>query len=399
MPPEKSPPGLTVLVICSALLVMGFMSFNTIIGPIAREAGLAEWQVGLILTMAGLVWMACSTPWGTLSDRRGRKTVLVWSLLGFAVSFALLTLAVWGSVRHVWSAGIAFAVLLVARSLIAVFYAAIPATSQAMVADFTTPDKRNAGMAALGMASAVGMLVGPAVAALLSPVSLVAPVALGLLLAVAAWAVAKAKLPQGAPAAAEHATAIRWYDVRVRRACISAFITLAAVTTAEVNSGFLIQDLFKLQPQQAATSSGLVLLAVGFALFAAQGVVRALPAVTPLQWIQCGSLIAGITFAATPWATSLWMLGALYFAAGFGMGFLFPGLQTLASLQVAEHEQGAAGGALGAAQAVATVVVPIVSTMLYGMHPALPYAVTGGMLVLWCVWLVAVDAPPVPVAP
>jgi MFS transporter, DHA1 family, tetracycline resistance protein len=142
MPPEKSPPGLTALVICSALLVMGFMLFNTIIGPIARAAGLAEWQVGLILTMAGLVWMACSTPWGTLSDRRGRKTVLVWSLLGFAVSFALLTLAVWGSVRHVWSAGVAFAVLLVA------------------------------------------------------------PVVLGLLLAAAAWAVAKAKLPQGAPAAA-----------------------------------------------------------------------------------------------------------------------------------------------------------------------------------------------------
>lgn len=388
MASEKSAAGLNALVICSALLVMGFMSFNTIIGPIARESGLAEWQVGLVLTIAGLVWMVCSSPWGRLSDRRGRKTVLVWGLLGFAGSFALLCAAVWGSVGHVWSTAVAFAVLLLARSLMAAFYAAIPATSQAMVADLTTPDNRTAGMAALGMASAIGMLVGPAVAALLSPVSLVAPVALGLLLAIAAWCVAQAKLPDSAVSVAQHSTAIRWHDVRVRRACISAFITMSAVTTAEVNSGFLVQDLFKMQPQQAASTAGWILLAVGFALFAAQGVVRALPKVTPLQWIQSGSCIAGLAFAATPWSTSLWMMGALYFAAGFGMGFLFPGLQTLSTLKVAEHEQGAAGGAMGAAQAVATVVVPLASTTLYVMHPALPYAVTGAMLVLWCVWLV-----------
>jgi hypothetical protein len=46
-----------------------------------------------------------------------------------------------------------------------------------------------------------------------------------------------------------------------------------------------------------------------------------------------------------------------------------PSLQTLALLHVAEHEQGAAGGVLGAAQAVATMLVLIVSTVLYGMHP------------------------------
>ena len=376
-----------LLVAVMALVSMGFMAFNTVLGPIARQVGIAEWQVGVIVTASGLLWMLSSRPWGRLGDRMGPHGVMLRGMLGYAATFTLLIGIVVGSIEHWWGPVVAFGLLLVVRSTVSMFYASLPAMAQTYVAQSTTRENRSAGMAALGMGSALGLIVGPAGAAMLSRWHLAAPVAFSALVgAVAWWLVAKRLPPLPIKSTGDDTPALQFLDPRIRVASLSAFFTMFCIVTAQVNTGFLVQDLFKLDTKNAASMAGMMLLCVGVALIVAQAVVRKLSP-PPMQLILIGSVIAGCGFAATPFAAAPWMLGMVYFASGFGFGFVFPGFQSLTSLSVTEAEQGSAAGAISAAQALGMVTAPLISTQLYHVHLALPYVCAGVMMLLWALWL------------
>ncbi|KAG1068397.1 hypothetical protein G6F60_015093 [Rhizopus arrhizus] len=63
---------------------MAMMSFVAVIGPVVRMLGLSEWHAGLSVTAAGVLWMLAARPWGQLSDRIGRKRVLMLAMSGAA---------------------------------------------------------------------------------------------------------------------------------------------------------------------------------------------------------------------------------------------------------------------------------------------------------------------------
>ena len=376
-----------LLVAVMALVSMGFMAFNAVLGPIARQVGIAEWQVGVIVTASGLLWMLSSRPWGRLGDRRGPHSVMLRGILGFAATFTVLVGIVVGSIEHWWNAAIGFILLLAVRSTVSLFYSALPAMAQTYVAQSTTRETRAAGMASLGMGSALGLIIGPASAALLSRWHLAAPVVFSALVGALAWWLVAKRLPVlPVNTAAADVPVLRFTDKRIRVGSISAFLTMFCIVTAQVNTGFLVQDLFKLDTKNAASMAGMMLFCVGVALIVAQLLVRRLKP-KPIQLIMIGSLVAGCGFAFTPFASTPWMLGLMYFMAGFGFGFVFPGFQTLTSLSVTEAEQGSAAGAVSAAQALGMVTAPLISTWLYHFNLALPYLFVGVMMVAWAAWL------------
>src|SRR5262245_16513421 len=94
--------------------------------------------------------------WGRISDRRGRKPVLAWTLAGNAVSYALFAVA-----RDLPT-------LFVARALSG-FFAANISTAQAYMADITTPERRTRAMGLIGMAFGLGFVLGPAFGVALNP--------------------------------------------------------------------------------------------------------------------------------------------------------------------------------------------------------------------------------------
>ena len=71
---------------------MAMMAFVALAGPIARTLSLAPWHVGLAMTVGGLAWITTARWWGRLSDQRGRRTVMLSGLTGFAISYLLLCL-------------------------------------------------------------------------------------------------------------------------------------------------------------------------------------------------------------------------------------------------------------------------------------------------------------------
>lgn len=169
------PFNLRPLLLANMACTMAMMAFVSLIGPIARVLGLATWQAGAAVTVSGVIWMLLARPWGQASDRLGRRRVLLLGTGGFTLAYWALCVFIDASLQLLPSAMLAFIGLILGRGLIGVFYAAIPVGGYALVADNIEPEHRAKAMASLGAANACGLVLGPAIAALLARHSLSLP--------------------------------------------------------------------------------------------------------------------------------------------------------------------------------------------------------------------------------
>jgi MFS family permease len=268
----------------------------------------------------------------------------------------------------------------VARALIGAFYAAVPPTAAAVIADHTPPAERPSAMAKLGSANALGMVLGPAAAGWLAGHDLAWALYAAAALPVIALAVVWLALQGGRPASAQRppgAQPMRLLDTRLRPAALTGFAAMGSVAIAQVLVGFFAIDRLGLPVDQGARAAGLALTCVGIALMVSQQFVMRLKRVPLARWIALGALIAGCGFAGVSAVQSQAMLLACYATMAFGMGFIFPNFQAMAANAVQPHEQGAAAGTLSAAQGLGMVLGPIVGTVLYRFSHALPYLLVG----------------------
>ena len=390
------------LVLVVALCSIAFMAFNTVIGPIARVTGMVEWQIGAMVSLAGLCWMLSSRPWGRRADRVGRLPVLRSGMFGFTGVFGLLAIVLGLGLQGVIAGTTLFLTVLVVRAWLGGFYGAVPVSSQAIVADAFAPAQRAGGMAALAAANGVGMVLGPAMAAGLGTVSLIAPIVMAVLLSgVALWLTRRLHLPaaqaaraprtpgmQGTlsvPAPSTPAPPMSLADRRLRWPMMVGLCAMYCVMSAQVNTAFFVMDRFAVPAAQATGVTGATLTAVGLAMIAAQLLVRRLSAPlghdwTPTRLIATGAGIASLGFLATSASPLVWVLGGAYFMSGFGMGMVLPAISAAAANAVTADEQGAAAGTVSTAQAGGMVVAPMLSTLLYHLRPELPFWVASGVL-------------------
>jgi MFS transporter, DHA1 family, tetracycline resistance protein len=375
--------GLPALVFAALVGTMAMMSFVAVIGPVVRLLGLSEWHAGLSVTAAGVLWMLSARRWGALSDRIGRKRVLVIALAAYALIYIVMALFVDSALRAPPAVWLSVLALVGTRALVGLFYAAVPPAAAALVADEAPPGERAGAMAKLGSANALGMVVGPAAAGWIAYQNLaltlyVAALLPLLALAVVAWRLPSAP-PPSAPARAPRA-ALAWHDPRLRLPVMAVFAAMISVTVAQVTVGFFAIDRLRLSPADGARMAGLALTAVGVGLIVAQVAVMNLKRVAPRRFIAVGALISGLGFAAVAAVTVPWQLLATYAVAAFGMGFVFPSFQALAADSVDAHEQGAAAGAVASVQGLGMVIGPMLGTLLYRVSPSVPYLLVGGVL-------------------
>ncbi|MCU1091131.1 MFS transporter [Stenotrophomonas maltophilia] len=380
-------PGLPALVLAALIGTMAMMSFVAVIGPVVRLLGLSEWHAGLSVTAAGVLWMLAARRWGQLSDRIGRKRVLLLAMGAYTGVYLALAMFIDVALQVTPPVVVSVLVLVGARGLIGLFYAAVPPTAAALIADQAPAGQRTQFLARLGSANALGMVLGPAAAGWLAYTHLSLALYVAALLPLLALALLAWRLPSTAPAAAASSarrTPLRRLDRRLRLPQLAAFLAMVSVTIAQVTVGFFAIDRLGLAAAEGARMAGIALTAVGVGLILAQALVMKLEA-PPRRWIVLGALIAGIGFASVAAVQQSWQLPAAYALAAFGMGFVFPSFQALAADAVQAHEQGAAAGTVAAAQGLGMVVGPMLGTLLYRGGPSLPYLLVGVLLLLLCV--------------
>lgn len=132
------------------LYLVGFGVIIPILPLLGRELGGSAAQVGWLMAIFSLMQFLFAPFWGQLSDRYGRRKILVSCLLAEALTYIWFAFA-----RDYWS-------LFFARALAGFFGASI-STASAYISDITTTQERSKGMALIGVAFGLGFVIGPAI--------------------------------------------------------------------------------------------------------------------------------------------------------------------------------------------------------------------------------------------
>ncbi len=377
---------LTPLMFQNFSCTLAIMAFVALVGPVARILSLEPWHIGAAMTMGGFTWILCARWWGGLSDRYGRRPILLIGLSGFSVSYFALCLFIDLSLRYQLLPMLAFLGLVVGRVVVGLFYAAVPATAAATVADNVEADKRAGAMALLGAASGAGMVIGPGFVGLLAPYGLGFPMYVTAVLPVLALLLVWWKVPKLPPRAAPASKPPALGDRRLRQPIVVAFCASFAVSIAQVTVGFFALDQLALPAGEAAQVAGIALTVVGVALIISQSLLRKMSQ-PPARLIRIGALVSAAGFMFSLLVVSKWGLWGCFGVAAAGMGWIYPSVSALAANAVSADEQGAAAGTVTAAQGVGVVIGPLLGTFIYAFHATLPYVMVAVLLIAISLWV------------
>lgn len=142
-------PELAIIFATVFLYLLGFGIVIPIIPLLSRDFGASPLQSGLLMSVYSLMQFVFAPFWGRLSDRFGRRPILLFCLLGEGLSYLLFAAA-----RNL-------ELLFLAR-ILAGFFGASLSTASAAISDVTPPNERSKGMALIGAAFGLGFVFGPA---------------------------------------------------------------------------------------------------------------------------------------------------------------------------------------------------------------------------------------------
>jgi MFS family permease len=370
--------------------ILGLSVLFPVLGPLGRQLGFTELQVGAFSTAYALMQFVMSAYWGRLSERKGRKPVLLMGIVGFGVGFlafgAVAELALRGIIGH-WPA---FGLMLCARLAGGAFSSATIPTAQAYVADVTGREKRSAGMAVIGAAFGLGIIFGPGIGAVLSNISLLAPVyfSAGSAFLNALFVVWKLPEPKErlAPIAGDPLVSS---DARIwPLLLVGAVISLASVAM-EQTIAFYFQDRLGLSGPETAGAVGTALVIYGIVAVIAQGYFVRRYQWGPATLLRIGLPIALVGFCMLIFAADFTWLAIALATQGLGTGLIGPGVTAALSLSVRDDQQGAVAGLNSAAQGLGRMLGPLIGTGLYQVRPAYPYVLSACLLALVSVFLLS----------
>lgn len=351
--------------------LVGFGMIFPVLPFIALEFGASAQAVTLLIATYSLTQMISAPIWGRLSDRYGRKAILVLTLAGGAASY------VWFGFAE------SLAALFAARALAGVM-AGHFAVANAYVADLTTPQNRAAGMGRLGAAVGLGFVGGPALGGLLAGHGHQLPCLIGA--GVSGFAAALGLVLLREPerrvehrraglAAALAALGNREFALR----CAA----LMAVTFAFSQAIALFPLWALARFQWGAEEAGVVFAAIGLVIAVVQGAV--VPALSRRigEWrlLAAGAGLLGLSLAASGAIAETWLVTAQIVLVGVGMSLASPSAMALASRAAPADHQGSAMGATSAAGSLARIVGPPFAGFVFTeAGPDWPFALAGASL-------------------
>ena len=354
---------------------MGFSVLFPLLAPIGREMGLTELQITSIIGASSLTVFLAMPIWGRLSDRLGRKRVMMIGIFGFSAGTVLFNSVLGLGLSGALLGLPLFITLVVARIMHAgVMSASMPA-STAYMADITTPEERTRGMGATGAANNVGQILGPAVSGL-AFVGLLFPLwvmaALAFFNGLFVWRFLKEPPKPDVPRKAP--PRMKYTDPRILPFVIVGVLMFMGFALVQQTMGFRFQDALGLTAAETARSFGLAMMASAVCSLFAQGFVVQRFNFAPFTLLKMAMplLIVAFTLMATVETQAL--LTVAMMIQGFGMGLAGPGFTAGASLAVSAEEQGAVAGVAGSCGPLGFSIGPLIGGAMYQLSPVLPYA-------------------------
>ncbi|MEE8573276.1 MAG: MFS transporter [Gemmatimonadota bacterium] len=392
---KAGPMALGIIFFTVFLDLVGFGIVLPLLPFYATELGASPFEVGLIIASYSAMQFLFAPIWGALSDRYGRRSLLLIGLFGSAMSYVVFGLAR------------SLEVLLFSRVIAGIMGATIP-VAQAYIADSTTAERRARGMGLIGAAFGLGFIFGPAIGGGLSTWGYSLPgfaaAGLSLAAAVAAWVWLPESLsPENRVrdgfGVLSTVTGRTRAAVRVlRRKRLRDPITVFFLGTMGFAGFTTIFPLFLENPLGlTAVYAGGMFALVGMVSAGMQGALigpmverygeRAMAALGGL------SLAAGVIFMGLVQTIVATMISLLF--VGIGWGLMAPSLQSLVSRRALANEQGEVLGVNQSASALARVIGPVTAGWAYGaLGPGMGFAAGGMLIAIAALWVRAMRDQP-----
>ena len=348
---------LVIIFITVFIDLLGFGIIIPLLPFYAESFGATALTVGLLSTSFSLMQFAFSPIWGRLSDRIGRKPIILLGLMGSCVSYLMLALST------------SLPLVFVARIVGGVAGANIP-TAQAYIADITTPENRAKGMGLLGAAFGLGFIFGPALGGVLSRISPSTPMWCASALCLANFAAAWFLLPESRTATDATIGLARIEALRraVAHPRIVLLLALYFIVTAAF-SGF--EATFALFSERrfgfTGATIGFLFAFVGIVLALVQGVLvgRVVKWMGEARLIPVAILVIAIGLGLVPlsWTVSMLMLAIGVIAVGMGLNS--PSLSSMLSRLSDPNDQGGILGLASSLSSLGRVVGPVWGGFLF----------------------------------
>lgn len=328
--------------------LLGFGIVLPLLPTYAATFHVSPAAIGFLVTSFSLLQLAAVPLWGAISDRYGRRPVLILGLLGSTLSYVLFALA--GS----------YWMLLVSR-VVAGAMGATVGVAQAYIADVTAPERRAHAMGLLGAAFAMGFILGPALGGVLSVhgYSLAGVVAAALCatnaLAALAWL----------PESPKHGASRRAGRVPLRTLFVplaAAFLVTASFAVIHVTLPLFGADVW----HDSTRKMGLLFAYMGVISALVQGglVGRLAPRVGEKRLAMLGGLLLGLGLALVPEARSHLLLFTSLGVLSAGSALATPSIYAVVSRRASSAQQGAALGITQTAATLGRIVGPTMAGFL-----------------------------------
>jgi MFS family permease len=373
---------LTVLILALMATGMGQSLVFAILAPLGREVHLRELQITSIIAISALIFGLAAPRWGRLSDRVGRKPIIITGLVGYSVGTVCFSSVFYGGLAGLLSGTALYAVLLITRCSQSIVMSATGPASMAYAADHSSREQRTKTMARLGTANSMGTILGPAVSGVLATFGLLAPLYFAAGLAAVAAVVVWRQLPV-TPAAQltprKIAVKLRYADPRIALFLFTAVGLFIGFSAIQQTLGFQLQDKLHLSGIETAQMTGAAMLVSAVFTFVIQVTVMQRVQLRPMQFIRIGlaSMLLGAIVVSAFETFAVLAIGMAFL--GTGMALCMPSVSAGASLAVTPEEQGGAAGLVSSCPAIGFVIGPIAAGGLYQIHSPLAPLFSAGV--------------------
>lgn len=367
-----------VLFAVIAVELVGFGIVVPVLPYWAHSFGATGSELGYVISAYALAQFLCAPLWGRLSDRIGRRPVMLLTIAGSACSLLLL--------------GFANSLLwLGAARLLSGAFAANVSVATAYVADVCPEHERARWMGMIGASFALGFTLGPVIGGSFGMMGYPVPMFVAAGLSAANLVAAALLLREPRKAQAEQAAqgaqtadaprAGRFADLRdgtMLRLCAVYLLFSLAVTQLE--SMFQLYVMERFAWNVAQTAALLFVMAIFMGGIQGGAMKRISARWNERGLVLWGALVMALGFALFPLAAGIALLLPLLLLAA-GRGVSQPSLMSLASLQAAAHRRGETMGAFQSSASLARIVGPTLGGKLYDYAaPGAPFWLAGALM-------------------
>jgi DHA1 family tetracycline resistance protein-like MFS transporter len=362
--------------------VMPSLIKELIQGDISAASSYGGW----LMFSYAVMQFICAPILGNLSDKYGRRPVLLFSLLGFGIDYIFLALAP--------SIGWLFVGRLIAGITGASF-----TTASAYIADISAPDKRAQNFGMIGAAFGLGFIIGPLIGGLLGQFGPRVPFIAAAILTLLNWLYGYFVLPESL--AKENRRPFDWKRanplgslIQLKKypavAGLIISLTLVYIGAHAVQSTWSFYNIGKFDWDEKMV--GYSLAFVGFMIALVQGgLIRlVIPKIGQEKSLYIGLLLYSIGMVLFAFATQGWMMFAFCTIYCLG-GIAGPAIQGIISSHVPANEQGELQGALTSLMSATSIVGPLLMTNLfsYFTRPSAPIYFPGAPFLMGAILFLA----------